>query len=66
MSAPIRQPSIVPGSELLLDSGQVAPDLFAAKLAVAELEDVEQAEAHLTALVFTEEWPSVPDVALPK
>ena len=36
-------------AELLLDGREIAPDVLARYLAVAELEDVEQAEAHLAA-----------------
>src|SRR5215213_7143716 len=51
--------------ELLLDGRQVAPYVLPADAAVAQLEDVQQAEADRSALAVTEERMAVLDVAVP-
>jgi hypothetical protein len=52
-------------AELLLDGREIAPDVLARYLAVAELEDVEQAEAHLAASTAAMKLTPVRDVTVP-
>src|SRR4051812_16989088 len=52
-------------AELALDCGEVAPDVLAGDLAVTELEDVQQPEAHPAAAAVAEERPSIDHVAVP-
>src|SRR6185295_4339249 len=53
-------------AELALDRGEIAPGGFARDLAVAKLEDVQQAEAHRPALAVAQERLAILDAAVPQ